>query len=56
MNSFFTYNPLWHEKTGTFIDFMIDIIEKSLYQYIDGAKESPVAGDDPVKFSNDPVN
>jgi Fic family protein len=43
-----------------FIDFMLDIIEKSLYQYIDGAKESPVAGDDPVndpvKFSNDPVN
>jgi Fic family protein len=47
-----------------FIDFMLDIIENSMYQYIDMATGTlalpPNIGNDPVndpvKFDNDPVN
>ena len=36
-----------------FIDFMLDVIENSMYQYIDGADKTDIIKNDPV---NDPVN
>ena len=47
-----------HNKDGTidcrpFIDFMLNVIENSMYQYIDSATETNIIKNDSV---NDPVN
>jgi len=50
-----------HSKDGIidcclFIDFMLDVIENSMYQYIDSATETNIIKDDPVNTDFDPVN
>ena len=39
-----------------FIDFMLDVIENSMYQYIDSANETHTINNDPVNIDFDPVN
>jgi Fic family protein len=50
-----------HNKDGTvdcrpFIDFMLEVIEKSMYQYIESATKANIVINDPVKTDFDPVN
>jgi Fic family protein len=50
-----------HSQSGIidcrpFIDFMLDVIENSMYQYIDSATETAIIKNDPVNIDFDPVN
>ncbi|MDR1740018.1 MAG: Fic family protein [Bacteroidales bacterium] len=50
-----------HDKKGTvdcfpFINFMLDVIENSVYKYVDVAVETNAIVDDPINTPSDPIN